>query len=565
MNCKKIFGLTGALLFFSVMAFAGSNEKGIDYYRAGLYEAAKIFFTGQTNQSVREQAENYYYLGETYYALEDFGNASEYFDKAVTTDSSYPFGYVGQGKIQLKNGSPKGAEDLFKKANGLAKKDPSVQTGIAQVYIDFKMYDKAKDALEKARKINKKYPGIYVAEGNMFMQEGKAGEASARYQNAILFDPNSKLSYLEIARVYKAINPKVALENLDKLIAIDPDYIPAYALIGDINYAQGNYKSALDAYRKFISIPGVPLDQHESYAQILYFTGQYNEALEKIDYILKQEPNNHVMHRIQAYCNLALENYDKALQQMEQFMNSTTEDQRIYLDYLNLGRIYLEVNKPEEAVAAFKKAETKEGTKTLEVYKELIAAYEKLKDYPKAIEYYEKYMQIVPADDPNLILDYFNYGNAYYALAVQAMSKLIQKDPALAPAEEATTMTEFKNYVSKGQELFSKVVELRPESFLGYIWRANINSLVDVVELQKTNKMTGVAKPYYEEAIEIMVPRNAEGARNRDLIMAYDYLSGYYFSQGDNNQVIEYNKKIVELDPENQKARSTLEALKVKI
>ena len=285
---QKLLIYAGVFLLAAANAFAGSNDKGIEYFRAELYDAAKIFFLQQSNQSAADKAENYYYLGQTYYKLNQSDSASYYFRKAIETFPEYPFGYIGEGKMELMKGNTKAADDLFKKANSYAKKDASVQTTIAEVYIDAEDYNNATIALDRARRVNSKYSGIYVAEGDMLFKQGKIGDACGRYDIAINFDKNDKVAYLKIAQVYKDINPKTALEYLDKLVAIDPNYIPAYAILGYINREIGydnrenkSFLDALDAYEKFIAIPGVPMAEHESYAQLLYLTGQFEKANEK--------------------------------------------------------------------------------------------------------------------------------------------------------------------------------------------------------------------------------------------------------------------------------------------
>lgn len=556
MNCKKIYGLAGALLFFSLSTFAGSNDAGIDYYRAGLYDAAKIFLTGLRDLSPRDQAENYYYLGEISYEQDDVAQALSYYDKAVATDESYPLGYIGQGKVELSKGNAKVAEDLFKKANGFAKKDPSVQTAIAEVYVNAGNNLKAQEALEKARKIDKKYSGIYNVEGDMYMKQGKVGEASARYESGLGFNPNNKVSYLKLARIYKNINSKLSLDYLDRLVALDPEYIPAYAEIGDINYTTGFYGKAIEAYKKFISIPGVPMEKHANYAQLLYFTKQYKESLGKIEEVMKQLPDNFIMLRLKAYNNYELENYDEAISLMEQFMQTVPAEKHIYLDYMTLGRTYLKTKQPEKGIAALKKALEMEGTNSEEVYRELATAYDNLKDYRSALDAYAKYFET--AESPSSS-DYYYCGLAAYQGAAGCMEKI----NTATTEEETTAATEEMNfYLGKAREAFTKLTEIIPDSYLGPYWMANSNSIPDAIEYSKTEKMTGLARPYFEQAIAIMSARNENGNMSKMLITAYDYLSNYYFIVQDNAKVIECNQKILELDPANQKAKETLDILK---
>ena len=560
MNRKKSLILTSLFLLGASCMFAGSNDKGIEYYRAELYGAAKIFFLAQTNQSPVDQAENYYYLGETYYQLNQEDSASYYFQKAIAILPDYPFGYIGAGKLELKKGNAKAADDLLKKANGLAKKDPSVQTTIAEVYTNVGDYANAQLALDKARKINSKYSGIYLVEGDMLMKQGKVGDACARYDNAILFDNSDKVSYLKLAQVYKDINTAFSLQYLDKLVALDQDYIPAYAVYGDIYREQGRYKDALDAYEKFIAIPGVPLLQEERYAQLLFFSGQYPKALDEIKYVLSKDPSNLVMKRLQAYNNFRLENYDEGYKQMTEFLKEMPKDRHIYQDYMYLGQLALKEKQPKEALDAFQKAIGMDSTKS-DIYKQAAAAASIAGLYPEAVDYYAKYLAIDPTADTS---DYFSYGQACYYAATYYIDPA-NENSATTPDAVSAYETAFKSYVQKSDSAFAEVAKRKPDLYHGYLWRANINSLLDKYDIDKTEKMKGYAKPFFDEALAVMLKNNADGARNKDIIAAYRYLANYYLAVDNNTDaVIDYNKKILDIDPNDDAARKTLTMLKVK-
>ena len=557
MNKRKLLILTGFAFLTATRVFAASNEKGIEYYRADLYGAAKIFFLQQTNQSPAEQAENYYYLGQTYYQLNQEDSASYYYRKAIELFPDYPFGYVGEGMLQLKNRNAKAAEDLFKKANNLAKKDPSVQTSIAEVYVLVGDYENVKTALDKARKINNKFSGIYIAEGDMLMKQGKTGEACGRYENAILFNSTDKVAYLKLAQVYKEINTSVALQNLDKLVTIDRNYIPAYAVYGDIYREEGKYKDALDAYEKFIAIPGVPLLQHERYAQLLFFTGQFEKALEQIKYVISNDPNNLVMKRLEAYNSYRLENYAAGLEQMNRFLAEMPKERHIYQDYMYLGQLALKEKRLTEALDAFQKALEIDSTQP-EIYKEMATAALNANLYSEAIKYYEKYLAMDPSADA---MDYYSYAQANYFAAVY----YILPENEASPALETTEYAVFKNNVQKGDNAFAEVIKRKPELHYGYLGRANINSLLDKYEIDKTGKMTGYAKPFFEEALPFLLNTNSDGSKNRLIIEAYRYLANYYLSVENNTAAVgEYNKKILDVDPNDEAARKTLQLLKIK-
>ena len=559
---KLLFFAVFSLLTFAKM-FAGSNDKGIEYFRAELYDAAKIFFLQQTNQSATEQAENYYYLGHTYYQLNQEDSASYYYKKATEVSPEYPFGYVGLGKLEFKKGNIKAADDLFKKANSYAKKNPAVQTAIAEVYIDAGDYNNAIIALDRARKVNSKYSGIYVAEGDMLMKQGKVGDACGRYDNAIFFDKTDKLAYLKSALFYKGVSISTALDYLDRLVAIDPDYIPAYAIIGEIHKDAGRYQKALDAYEKFISVPGIPMQQYEYYTQLLFFTNQYEKALDQIKYVLSKNPDNLIMKRLEAYNSFRLENYTLGLEQMNNFLEILERERHIYQDYTTLGRLATKEKQPLLALEALQKAIELDSARaaTEEIYNEMAAIAVSAGMYPEAVDYYEKHLVIKDSPDAN---DFNNYAKAAYSAAAYYITPG-NFASVTTPEAIAAFESDFKNYVQKSDNAYAEVIKRRPEMYYGYVGRANVNSLLDKYDIDRTEKMQGYAKPFFEEAIQVLLNSNSDGSKNKMIIDAYRYLASYYFAVENNTPaIIEYNKKILDIDPNDEKAKETLKVLKVK-
>jgi len=552
---KKKSGVA-ALFFVAIAAYAG-NERGIDLYRAELYEAAKLELKAQTNQSPTEQAENQYYLGETYFALQQLDSAKACYTQAVASDPNYPFGYVGEGKIALKQVSVNDAKDLFKKAAGLApKKDASVHTAIAEVYIDAKMFADADASLTKAEKADKKDSERFLALAALAVQQGKPNEANGWYEQALYFNPDDKVANLKLAKVYRYSNPTAAMDYLNKLISIDPEYIPAYALIGDINRSIGNYGTALSAYEKFISIPGVPIQQYEYYAQLLYFTKQYEQSLSQIDFVLSKDPNNQVMLRIKAYDHYELGNTALAVQELKTLLEVMPKEKHIYLDYITYGRALMKEKQSEEAIAALVKASELEPEKA-EVFKELADAYESVKNYPEAIKAYEQYMAL----EPNVpSQDYYYFGVAVYTAASQYIDENYKA--SVTPEQLQADEIVFDGLIAKGDSAFSTFMQRMPDSYIGYVWKANLYSLVDAKRQESPRSpLPGVAKPYYESALEFMLNNNPEGKRNKDIVRAYNYLKSYYLLNDDTANAAKYCNEILAIEPDNADAKYLLSEL----
>jgi tetratricopeptide (TPR) repeat protein len=569
---KSLLLVASALL--ASTAFAGNNEQGIDYYRAELYGAAKIFFLQQTGQNTADQAENYYYLGQTYYKLGQSDSAQYYYDKSIATDAEYPFGYIGNGTLTLEKGDFKQAEELFKKATGLAKKDPSVATSVAEAYVAQKKYTEAEEALKKARKINKEYSGLWITEGDMLLQQGKVGDATGKFDMAIRFNPNEKLAYLNCAKVYKTINPEQSLEYLQKSVDIDANYIPAYAEIGDINLKLGNdykdandtlqadecFEKALAAYEKFISIPGVPMLQQERYAQLLFFTRQYDKAEKQIEAVLAQDAENIVMHRIRAYNNFALDKDDVAIEQLTTLLSGLPEDKHLYLDHYLMGNSYIKQGNFKKAEESYKNAAKIDQQKEAELYAMLIVSADKAKDYLAAIDFYEHYFEITPDAST---ADFFNYGMDIYIVASTYATKDVAAEEKTDAQLKAQNETAFQTFFQKADKAFSSVIERKSDNYLGYFWKARLYALADAYDQVRDVQMKGLAKPHYETALPWLIKNNESGDRNTDIVETYRYLGNYYYTvEKKTDKLVECYQKILEYDPDNATAKNVLDQIR---
>ena len=160
-------------------------------------------------------------------------------------------------------------------------------------------------------------------------------------------------------------------------------------------------------------------------------------------------------------------------------------------------------------------------------------------------------------------MNLFSYGQANFSAASHYIDPQViatETTPELA----ATNETTFSDYIQKGTKAFSDVIARKPDTHLGYLWRANIGALVDSYNQLREKPMTGVAKPYYEEALAFMMENNTNGVRNNDIISCYRYLASYYYTLEDLTLVGDYYKKILEVDPNDEQAKKILDMLKIK-
>jgi tetratricopeptide (TPR) repeat protein len=177
-------------------------------------------------------------------------------------------------------------------------------------------------------------------------------------------------------------------------------------------------------------------------------------------------------------------------------------------DFYNRGKAKLEIKDIEGAIEDLTKAVRLDST-ALDVLKSLGDAYRQAKDYEKAEDIYEN---LVTKRAPPLAADYYALGIVYY------MSK---------------------KYVS-ADSIFSKLIELKPEMIINYLWRARAKSGMD------PETKEGLALRDYQTVVKLGV-LNPEKFR-KDLIEAYHYMQYYYYLKKEYSESESYRKKLAELE-----------------
>jgi tetratricopeptide (TPR) repeat protein len=541
--------------FFSFLTgvFACAQNTGVDYFNTGELEIAKKIFESQLSQNPPEAN---YYLGEIAYSKGDLAEAKSHYEQGAAASPEYALNNVGLGKLLLKSGDAKGAEKLFDAALKKDKKNVETIVAIARAYYQNGLTVKSDSKLDDARKANKKSPLIYILEGDRLKDAGKIGDAAGSYAQAIYYAPNYTVPYIKTAQVYEQINAALAIENLNHVLQIDPNYILAYKYLGNVYYKNGRYADAIDAYKKFFENGEYGIDDLTHYAASLFFNKNYDEAQKLISEGIQKAPDNFVLNRLLVYSAVELEDYANGVKTADKFfaLNRGANDNYIARDYVSYGKLLLENGQIDKALQQYDEAIKLDPTQ-FDLYKEIASTLSESGRAADAAAYLQKYIDL--AGDKVIAEDYYNIGRYYYMAAGSSMKDTIDAD---APAKT-------RKYLHEADAAFTTVATRVPESHLGYFWRARANSLLDAISFSETGARPTLAKPYYEETIKILQAKG--GNNNSILIEAYRYLSSYYYltydelkKAEDKALAVEYSHKLLELDPENVQAKQIVEALK---
>lgn len=449
----KIKFLLSLLVASALTAGAQSQgyKDGIEFYKAGQYDNAKTILNRTINEPSTDQSLAYYYLGQVDLAQNDKAAAKAAFEKGVSLNPECGYNYVGLGALDLLAGNTSAAQDNFKKAQGLAKKDAELTTAIARAYYNADPVKYAKEIqknIDKARKDSKlKEPAIYILEGDMKYDAQDFGGAAAQYEQAITFDPKNPEGYVKYANAYFRVNPKFSIEKLEQLNTELPTSALAQRELAEKYYEANYWNKAADLYGKYIQNPNHFPEDKARYSVLLYYGKKYDESLAVANEILAQDPTNFLMQRLR-FLNLAdLKNYTAADQAAKDFFTKnvgktfTTNDFTTYADVLqNLGQDSLAVVQYELAVA--------NDPDNADLLNEISTVYTKAKQYPKAADAYALYLSKIEEPSSN---DLYAAAGRYLNAAATA------GDNAELRAETAT----------KGLEYIGKAIaEAQPNALL---------------------------------------------------------------------------------------------------
>lgn len=535
-NLKFVFSV--AIVAASVLSVsAADNKKAIEYYQSGFPEHAKTILLNNLNDSNTNKEEAYFTLGEIYFALDMPDSSAYYYKKGLEVNPNSVPNMVGEAKLKIKT-NPKAAESTFNElVSGKNKKNPLYYTLIGQAYLDCGDFEKAADYAEKAKRADGKYADAYLLQGDIYAAQKIAGKAAEQYEQAIYFDRAHRQGYIKYARLYASVNMGLAVEMLNKLLALDAQSAIAYRELAEVYYANGQFSKAEEAYEKFVALDNFYSESEMAkYATILFYNKNYQKSVEVALEVLKKNPKNFVMRRLLMYNAVELKKYNLAADYANSFMNEGEGAKYIYLDYVYYGRLLAALGEKKKGYEQLEKALTIDPSR-IEMYKELGDMYESDHDYANAIRQYQNFID--KGEDKVTLSDYFTVGKLNYFAASDT---------------SAAYKAEKEKYTAAADSAFAMVVEKAPDNYLGYFWQARTNFFVKDPETK-----AGLAKPYYEKVIEILAPR---GTNPSQLVEAYSYLGFYYINRDQLKESLPYWEKIVEIDPNNAMAKQAIEGIK---
>ncbi len=255
------------------------------------------------------------------------------------------------GKLHLELGNAPAAEKELNRARELGVADELVLPLLAQALLEqgktAKVQEISKEGLPSDQQAK-----VAAKQGLGKLVEGNAEDAAALIDEALKKDPESAEAREAKARLLATKREfEKAREELSAVFKNNPEYAPAWSLLGDIEQQERNFEQALAAYTKAIDFRVNDLSDRLKRALVLIELQRYEEAQKDIDILMKQSPlhpgvnfaqgvihfQNKKLQDAQASFDLALndkERYPQALffNSLTNFLLGNVEQARTYAE-----------------------------------------------------------------------------------------------------------------------------------------------------------------------------------------------------------------------------------------
>jgi tetratricopeptide (TPR) repeat protein len=480
-------------------------------------------------QLASASSSNQYYLGLGYLRVGDTTKAQQAFEKGVSMNEKDGLNHAGIGHVKLSQKNSTEAKTHFDKALSVSKsKKADVLKAVAQGYqVDSKYVLDAINLLNKAKTLDAADPEVHILLGDAYLMQNNGGESVSSYERAASADPKSGKANFKIAKVYqRSKNTDMVMENLNKSIAADPEYAPAYKALGEAYYVDKKANDAVAAYEKYLGITENAGQAKYQYAFFLIMAKRFDQANEIFKEVINSPNASPTALKYYAYSLLEKDTTRASAEQarplLDQYFQKAKPEDIQGSDYAYYGKLLLELKEDSLASESFAKSLELDSAQQ-EIWQLHGDTYLKRKKFPEAVDAFRNLMAL--RKQP-LSQDLWSLGRAHY----------------------------FNDQYAEADSAFTQLSEKQPKVTFGYLWAAKARARLDSLGEQ------GSAIPMYERFIEV-AQTNPE-KNKKDLIEAYDYLGQYALHKKDN--VLEaksFFEKVLALDPANERAKEFMKAL----
>jgi len=467
-------------------------------------------------------AEFYFLLGDCFLRqglfdenerADNFAKAQAKFNEGITKAPKNPLNFAGLGGLAWLNGDEGTAKQHFATVASIVadkanKVSPPLKT---MTYLRMAQYIIASENFNESMALefinqakdpkDKDGEEYFITLGECYGRQNVNDQTRSveQFNKALGVNPTSARAATRKGVIYKnARNLDAAEAEFTRAINdLDPYYAPAYRERAELYLEKRKPKKAVEDYKSYLDL-NQSCRVEQRYASFIYLTKDYPKAIEALEKAKLCNEESIVMHRLLARSYFETQEFAKGITAMDKYFEVNNRRQKPFFlpdDYLYYGRLHIRAGRDTAfALLNFKKAiELKPDM--VDAYGEAAAIYQKKKDMPQAIHYYQQ--KIAKSETP-VMSDYYSMGQCYYN----------QKEYSSADSVFAIASSKYD---------------------AALYWRGKcLHAINDKMDTTTTQPLT-----YYRAFIEKMVADSAQFEKNKKLVVeAYTRIAAVEYELG---------------------------------
>lgn len=260
---------------------------------------------------------------------------------------------------------------------------------------NLKRYDEAIIHYQKALEIQYDNAAAHNNLGNVFYHIDRFDEAKKHYLEALGFRPNYLDPCYNLSLVLiKENSYQEARECLERVLELNPEHENANNNLAYLCQLQGDFDAAITGYQKVLDISRENIFACHNLGVILTNKGRYQDAIWYFKRVLSLDSSH-----VEALYNLgSIFLLQKDPAGALPYLLRLVEISRDFDVCYNLAVTYLDLNMLDEAINYFHNS-LKINKNNLPSYVNLGAIYLHLKDFAKALQFYQKASELDPDND----------------------------------------------------------------------------------------------------------------------------------------------------------------------
>ncbi len=215
----------------------------------------------------------------------------------------------------------KGSKENYQKVLDLDADNAYALIGLGHLFYDFKDYREALRCWERMEQLNPEGADIRVLTslGNCHRKLKTYEKGLPYFQRVLVDHPDNFYALFGIADCHRGLNhAQDSLEHWNRILAFDPENKVILTRAGDALRALQRYEDAEISYQKALNI------EYDLYAAlgialVRKARGNFREALQTLQGILRNDSGNPRLYQEIAECHLALNERPQALEVLQQF------------------------------------------------------------------------------------------------------------------------------------------------------------------------------------------------------------------------------------------------------